>query len=85
MRVEDQPAGEKWIRMTREEMCQWKGKGLIKGGGGFNKNDGGASNCQGIAATAVRHQFMHKTLSHVHSYPGSLSRRPVYVNRNRRF
>lgn len=34
MRVEDQPAGEKWIRMTREEMCQWKGKGLIKGGGG---------------------------------------------------
>lgn len=34
MRVEDQPAGEKWIRMTREEMCQRKGKGLIRGGGG---------------------------------------------------
>lgn len=59
MRVEDQPAGEKWIRMTRD--------------------DGGTGNCQGIATTAARHQFMHKPLSNVHSYPGSLSRRPVRV------
>lgn len=62
MRVEDQPAGEKWIRMTREEMCQRKGKGLIKRGG-VNKNDGGVGNCQGIPTTACTSPFHTCTLT----------------------
>lgn len=76
MRVEDQPAGGKWIRMTKGEVSterEW----AHKGGRGLIKMMVLATAKASLLQPFATSSFLHKPLSHVHSYPGSLSRRLV--------